>query len=305
MENKIICGNTLAQKLKNRLKTYVEELWVSCKIVPNLSIIRVGDDPASKVYVDNKIRAAQSIGMNATVHELAATASQDILLTKLDSLNEDPKVSGIIVQLPLPDHINEFDVIDTIEIDKDVDGLSTYNIGRLVAADSYMVPCTAYGAVLLIKDTIGKDLSGKHAVVLGRSNIVGKPTAHLLLQENCTVTIAHSHTKNLAEICQNADILISAVGKKHIITSDMVKEGAIVIDVGINVLSVDDNGKRKLTGDVDFDNVVDKVQAITPVPGGVGPMTVACLLSNTIQACCIQRNIEGFNEIIEEILELK
>ena len=232
----------------------------------------------------NKVKQTQEIGMVSNEIRLAEDTSQEVLLGHLYKLNEDTSVHGILVQLPLPKHIDESAIISAISPNKDVDGFHALNSGRLFNGEpGALVPCTPQGCVMLAKQHLGNDLSGMHAVVIGRSNIVGKPVAMLLLQENCTVTITHSRTKNLPEVCQQADILIAAVGIAEFVKAHWVKEGATVIDVGINRITTDD-GKTKLVGDVDYNDVVDKCGAITPVPGGVGPMTIACLLKNTITA---------------------
>jgi methylenetetrahydrofolate dehydrogenase (NADP+)/methenyltetrahydrofolate cyclohydrolase len=239
----------------------------------------VGEDPASEVYVRNKDKAANEVGITAQTVKLPATTTQAELLAEIDRLNKDKNVHGILVQLPLPNGLDDKEVINAIAPEKDVDGFHVINVGRAATGQkSALVPCTPYGCVLLLKDVLG-DLSGLNAVVIGRSNIVGKPMANLLLNENCTVTIAHSRSKNLPEICAQADILVAAVGRAKMVKADWVKQGAVVIDVGIN------RGEDgKLVGDVDFADVAPKCKAITPVPGGVGPMTIACLLGNTLKA---------------------
>jgi len=279
-----IDGKLAAQQLREQLAIEVKDLEAKANICPKLVVILVGDDPASQVYVKNKVKQTQEIGMVSNEIRLAEDTSQEVLLGHLYKLNEDTSVHGILVQLPLPKHINESAVISAISPNKDVDGFHALNSGRLFNGEpGALVPCTPQGCVMLAKQHLGNDLSGMHAVVIGRSNIVGKPVAMLLLQENCTVTITHSRTKNLPEVCQQADILIAAVGIAEFVKAHWVKEGATVIDVGINRITTDD-GKTKLVGDVDYNDVVDKCGAITPVPGGVGPMTIACLLKNTITA---------------------
>ena len=279
-----IDGKLTAKNLRSELAVEVAELKSSHGIQPNLTVILVGEDPASQVYVKNKVKQTQEIGMISNEIKLPADTTQIELLSRLELLNNDTNVHGVLVQLPLPKHIDESVIIAAINPDKDVDGFHAMNSGRLFNGETgALVPCTPQGCVMLAKQHLGNDLSGKHAVVIGRSNIVGKPVAMLLLQENCTVTIAHSRTRNLPEVCQQADILVAAVGIAEFVKADWVKEGATVIDVGINRISTEE-GKTKLVGDVDYDNVVGKCGAITPVPGGVGPMTIACLLKNTITA---------------------
>ena len=279
-----IDGKLAAQQLREQLAIEVKDLEAKANICPKLVVILVGDDPASQVYVKNKVKQTQEIGMVSNEIRLAEDTSQEVLLGHLYKLNEDTSVHGILVQLPLPKHIDESAIISAISPNKDVDGFHALNSGRLFNGEpGALVPCTPQGCVMLAKQHLGNDLSGMHAVVIGRSNIVGKPVAMLLLQENCTVTITHSRTKNLPEVCQQADILIAAVGIAEFVKAHWVKEGATVIDVGINRITTDD-GKTKLVGDVDYNDVVDKCSAITPVPGGVGPMTIACLLKNTITA---------------------
>lgn len=278
-----IDGKQVAADLRASLAGEVKELQNVRGITPKLVVIIVGEDPASCVYVRNKIKQTTEIGMISEQITLPEDSSQQQLLDHLKRLNADGSVHGILVQLPLPAHLDEAIVLDTIVPEKDVDGFHAMNSGRLVNGDaSALVPCTPQGCILLAKQHLGRNLSGKHAVVIGRSNIVGKPLALLLLQENCTVTIAHSHTVNLAEVCQQADILIAAVGRANFVRGSWVKPGATVIDVGINRTVV--NGVSSLVGDVDYQQVSKVCAAITPVPGGVGPMTIACLLTNTLKA---------------------
>lgn len=246
---------------------------------PGLAVVLVGDDPASRVYVRNKGKTCRALGMASFEHHLPATIPQDALLALIGRLNLDPAVHGILVQLPLPTHIDSGAVLAAVDPDKDVDGFHAVNVGRLHTGLPGLVPCTPAGCIRLLEHYVGPDLAGKHAVVVGRSNIVGKPVAALLLQKDCTVTIAHSRTKDLPALCRTADILVAAVGRSHMVRADWVKPGAIVIDVGINRMP-----DGTLAGDVDFAAVRDKVAAITPVPGGVGPMTIACLMDNTIKA---------------------
>lgn len=279
----IIDGKLAAAQLREELALEVAALKSEQNLTPKLVVILVGEDPASQVYVRNKVKQTKEVGMISEEIRLPASTSQIELLTELESLNNDKTVHGILVQLPLPDHIEEAAIIAAISPEKDVDGFHAMNSGRLVNGEKgALVPCTPQGCIILAKKHLGNDLSGKHAVVLGRSNIVGKPVSLLLLQENCTVTIAHSRTQNLAQVCQQADILVAAVGRPEFVQADWVKPGATVIDVGINRIEVD--GQGKLVGDVDYANVAEVSGAITPVPGGVGPMTIACLLKNTVEA---------------------
>ncbi len=281
----IIDGKKAAADLRAALAGEVSALKESKGITPSLTVVLVGEDPASQVYVRNKVKQTVEVGMISNEIRLPASASQEELLAQLYLLNNDVSVHGILVQLPLPKHIDESVVIGAINPEKDVDGFHAMNSGRLLNGEAgALVPCTPQGCIILAKRHLGDDLSGKHAVVIGRSNIVGKPVALLLLQENCTVTIAHSRTKNLAEVCQQADILIAAVGRAEFVQADWVKKGATVIDVGINRIVNEASGKAKLVGDVDYAAVNEVCGAITPVPGGVGPMTIACLLKNTLEA---------------------
>jgi methylenetetrahydrofolate dehydrogenase (NADP+)/methenyltetrahydrofolate cyclohydrolase len=258
-------------------------------ITPGLAVVLVGEDPASQVYVRNKAKQTLEAGMQSFEHRLSANTTEFDLLALITELNGDPSVNGILVQLPLPEQIDTKAVLDAVDPDKDVDGFHILNVGRLAVGAEGMVPCTPLGCTMLLKNQLG-DLSGKHALVLGRSNIVGKPMAALLLKEHCTVTIAHSRTRQLAEECRRADILIAAVGRPQMVKGDWIKPGATVIDVGINRVE-GDNGKSRLVGDVDFDSAAEVAGAITPVPGGVGPMTIACLLHNTVTAACRQHGI--------------
>jgi methylenetetrahydrofolate dehydrogenase (NADP+)/methenyltetrahydrofolate cyclohydrolase len=279
-----IDGKALAQELRDNLKTEVKQLQDDRGITPGLTVVLVGEDPASQIYVRNKVRQTEEVGMISNEIRMSAETSQQVLLDELDKLNKDPAVHGILVQLPLPKHIDEALVIETILPEKDVDGFHPMNSGRLCNGDAAaLVPCTPQGCVLLAKKHLGDNLSGLHAVVIGRSNIVGKPVSLLLLQESCTVTIAHSRTKDLPALCATADILVAAVGRPEMVKADWIKPGATVIDVGINRIPTDD-GKGRLVGDVDYASVSPMAAAITPVPGGVGPMTIACLLKNTVEA---------------------
>lgn len=276
-------GKKVAAALRKSLAHRVSIFKTDKGITPKLVVILVGDDPASQVYVRNKVKQTKEVGMISEEVKLPQDSSQQQLLSHLMRLNKDLSVHGILVQLPLPAHIDEAEVIAAIAPQKDVDGFHAINSGRLVNGESGgMIPCTPQGCILLAKAHLGSDLSGQHAVVIGRSNIVGKPTALLLLQENCTVTITHSHTANLAEICQQADIIVAAVGRANFVQASWVKPGATIIDVGINRIIVE--GKSRLVGDVDYPQVAKVCAAITPVPGGVGPMTIACLLNNTLKA---------------------
>lgn len=279
---KIIDGKAVSLEVKNDIKEKTAKLKES-GIVPTLAVIIVGNDSASRVYVNNKKKACEYIGFNSSEYTLDESISQIELLELIEKLNRDPQVDGILCQLPLPKHIDETAVMNTISPEKDVDAFTPSNVGKIMSGEYDMLPCTPAGIMELIAST-GEDISGKHAVVVGRSNIVGKPVAMLLLHQNATVTICHSKTKNLKEICRQADILVAAVGKAKFITSDMVKDGATVIDVGINR---DESGK--LCGDVDFDSVSEKVSHITPVPGGCGPMTIAMLMKNTYNAAVKRR----------------
>jgi methylenetetrahydrofolate dehydrogenase (NADP+)/methenyltetrahydrofolate cyclohydrolase len=288
----IIDGKIIAQALRGDIADQTKDLLACHGITPGLAVVLVGQDPASQVYVRNKGKQSKECGMRSFEHLLPADTTQDDLLSLIDQLNTDPKVNGILVQLPLPQHIDPDQVINAIAPDKDVDGFHILNVGRLATGLSGMVPCTPLGCLMMLRQRFD-DLSGKNAVVVGRSNIVGKPMAQLLLRENCTVTIAHSRTANLPDLCRSADILIAAVGRPHMIPADWIKPGATIIDVGIN--RIDDAGKAKLVGDVDTAPAAQIAGAITPVPGGVGPMTIACLLANTLVATCLQNDLPAPN----------
>ena len=281
---KIIDGKKISQKLKDNLKIEIEEIKNTFKRVPGLAVVQVGDVAASSVYVKAKTRAAKEVGITVFDHHLDASISQTDLLNLIDDLNKNEDVNGILVQLPLPTNINEQIILDSIHPNKDADGFHPLNVGKLSISNSnnenLLIPCTPLGCLIMLQDE-GIDLSGKNAVIIGRSNIVGKPMAQLLIKESCTVTIAHSKTINIENICRSADILVVAIGKPEVVKSNWVKDGAIIIDVGINRINDVENNKTKLVGDVMFDEVKNKVSAITPVPGGVGPMTIACLLKNT------------------------
>ena len=289
---KIIDGKTFAASLRDQVAEQVRQLKENNNLTPGLAVVLVGENQASKIYVRNKNKMTIESGMKSFEHNLPSDTSQKELLTLIEGLNNDPEVHGILVQLPLPSQINEQSVLAKIDPSKDVDGFHTLNAGKLVTGSDRLVPCTPLGCLMLIKDELGEDLSGKNAIVIGRSNIVGKPMAALLLKENCTVTIAHSRTVDLMNEAKRADIIVAAVGQAQMVKRDWVKKGAIIIDVGMNRLPADEDGKSILCGDVDFNDVTEIAGAITPVPGGVGPMTIACLLKNTVTAACIQNDIE-------------
>ena len=272
----IIDGKKVAAELREELKKKVTELKSTYNAVPGLTVILVGEDPPSKIYVRNKEKSANEVGINSEVIKYPENVEEKVLLNKIIELNNNNNVSGILVQLPLPKHIDKRKVIETMNPKKDVDGFHPMNVGNLSSGYDSSIPCTPLGCYLLIKK-IEKNLNGKHAVIIGRSNLNGKPMTQLLLKENCTVTITHSKTKDLRAECSRADIIIAAVGRPKLVKGDWVKKGAIVIDVGINKT---DSG---IVGDVDFDAVSKVAKAITPVPGGVGPMTIACLLNNTVE----------------------
>ena len=276
----IIDGKKSAEELRKELKKKITELKSDFNAVPALTVILVGDDPASKIYVKNKEKSAKEIGINSEVIRYPSNVEEKTVLEKIIELNKNKNISGILVQLPLPEHINKKKVIETILPTKDVDGFHPVNVGNLSSGYDSSIPCTPLGCFLLLKK-VEKNLSGKHAVIIGRSNLNGKPMAQLLLKENCTVTITHSKTKDLKEECLKADIIVAAVGKPKLVKGDWVKKDAIVIDVGIN------KTESGIVGDVDFDEVSKVARAITPVPGGVGPMTIACLLNNTVE--CFKR----------------
>ena len=276
--SEIINGKEIAKSLKESLATKVVELNEKYGRTPNLVVILVGDDPGSVSYVTGKAKAANEVGIRNTTLRFPATISEEELLAKVEELNADTDVDGILVQLPLPKHIDENKVIATIDIEKDVDAFSPMSVARLWLKQPTTVPCTPNGIIKLLKST-GIEISGKEAVVIGRSNIVGLPVAKLLLDENATVTIAHSRTRNLAEVARRADILVVAIGRERLVTADMIKPGAVVIDVGVNR----DTRNGKLCGDVDFEAAKQVAAYITPVPGGVGPMTIACLMENTVE----------------------
>jgi methylenetetrahydrofolate dehydrogenase (NADP+)/methenyltetrahydrofolate cyclohydrolase len=284
----LIDGKAMAADLSTTISQETADLATNNDLRPGLAVVIVGEDPASQVYVRNKKRTAESCGFHSVQHTLAADASQDEVLTLIGELNADPAVHGILVQLPLPKQLDELVVTQSIVPEKDVDGFHFQNIGMLTSGntESAFVPCTPAGCMLMIEQQLGNDLSGLNAVIIGRSNIVGKPMASLLLQSNATVTVCHSRTKDLPAVARNADILVAAVGRPRMVKGDWIKPGAVVIDVGINRIEVEVDGekKNKLVGDVDFDEAIDVAGAITPVPGGVGPMTIAMLMSNTLQS---------------------
>ena len=283
---KIIDGKQIAQNLRNNLKEEILKLKEDFNDTPGLAVVQVGNVSASSVYVKAKTKSATEVGIEVIDHHLPEETTQEELLKVVDKLNLQSNVNGILVQLPLPKHINEQIVLDSIHPDKDADGFHPVNVGKLSIAshndENLLIPCTPYGCLIMLKE-LGIDLTGKNAVVIGRSNIVGKPMAQLLLKESCTVTIAHSKTNNIRDVCKKADIIVAAVGKPKMVKGDWIKKDAIVIDVGINRVEVEIEGelKNKLVGDVDFDEASKHALAITPVPGGVGPMTIACLLRNT------------------------
>ena len=279
----IIDGKAFAARVRADVASHVARLKADHGITPGLAVVLVGEDPASQVYVRSKGKQTVEAGMASFEHKLDAGTSEADLLALIDRLNGDPAVHGILVQLPLPKHLNADLVINRIDPAKDVDGFHISNVGLLGTGQKSMVPCTPLGCLMMLRDHHGS-LAGMEAVVVGRSNIVGKPMAQLLLGESCTVTIAHSRTKDLAEVCRRADILVAAVGRPEMLNATHVKPGATVIDVGINRIERD--GKTKLVGDVDYASAAEVAGAITPVPGGVGPMTIACLLANTLTACC-------------------
>ena len=292
----IIDGAAYAEQLRQRLARHVSELTAAHGLVPCLVVVIVGEDPASQIYVKSKGEQTRAIGMESRTIRLPDTTSEAELLSLVDELNRDTAVNGILVQLPLPKHMSSLKVIDAISADKDVDGFHVVNAGRLAVGLEGIVPCTPLGSLMLLKDAIAKNndtLAGKHAVIVGRSNIVGKPMAQLLLNQDCTVTIAHSKTRDLAAVCRNADVLVAAVGRPRFVEGSWIKDGAYVIDVGINRIQVDtpEGPKSKVVGDVDFDSARERALAITPVPKGVGPMTIACLLNNTLKAFCLQNKL--------------
>ncbi len=297
MTAKRIDGKAKAEQLAESITEQTAALLADHGIKPGLAVVIIGEDPASQVYVRNKKRRAEACGFHSVQHSLAEDTSQEDVLKLIDELNHDDSIHGILVQLPLPDHLDEQTITQSINPTKDVDGFHFVNIGKLTAghtADAF-VPCTPAGCILMIEDELGEDFSGLNAVVVGRSNIVGKPMAALLLQRNATVTICHSRTKDLPGVVRNADIVIAAVGRPDMIKGDWLKTGAVVIDVGINRVEkeVDGELKTRLTGDVDYDEAVEVAAAVTPVPGGVGPMTITMLMFNTLRSARLAAGLEG------------
>ncbi len=290
MQTRVIDGKAVAAEVRAGVAKDVAALKANHGITPGLAVVLVGEDPASKVYVKNKGEQTKEAGMNSWEYKLPAETSEADILAIVQKLNNDPAVNGILVQLPLPKHVNAERVLNTIDPNKDVDGFHPVNVGRLWIGERTLVPCTPTGSVILAK-TVQPNLSGLHAVVIGRSNIVGKPVSALLLRENCTVTVAHSRTKNIEAVVKGADLVVAAVGIPEMVKGDWLKPGAIVIDVGINRVP-SENGKTKLVGDCDYASCAAVAGAITPVPGGVGPMTIACLLQNTVEAAKIQHGIK-------------
>ncbi|MEE2953078.1 MAG: bifunctional methylenetetrahydrofolate dehydrogenase/methenyltetrahydrofolate cyclohydrolase FolD [Pseudomonadota bacterium] len=284
MAAKLIDGKAFAASVRERVGEHVSRLVKDHGIQPGLAVVLVGENPASEVYVRSKGKATKEAGMKSVEHKLDEKTSEADLLSLIDELNRDETIHGILVQLPVPDHIDAEKVLAAIDPAKDVDGFHISNVGLLGTGQKSMVPCTPLGCLMMLRDHHGS-LSGMEAVVIGRSNIVGKPMAQLLLKDSCTVTIAHSRTKDLPGVVRRADIVVAAVGRPNMVTADWIKPGATVIDVGINRIEKEGGGTR-LVGDVDFDDVSKVAGAITPVPGGVGPMTIACLLANTVTACC-------------------
>ena len=283
---KIINGKEIAQNLRNELKTEIDLLKEKYNSVPGLAVVQVGNVAASSVYVKAKTKSAEEVGIEVIDHHLEQETAQNELLKLIDTLNKQENVNGILVQLPLPKHMHEQTILDSINPKKDADGFHPVNVGKLSIAthndESLLIPCTPYGCLIMLRG-LNIDLVGKNAVVIGRSNIVGKPMAQLLIKESCTVTIAHSKTKDLPQVCQKADIIVAAVGRPEMVEGNWIKKDAVVIDVGINRIEITKNGEKKikLVGDVNYEEAVKKARAITPVPGGVGPMTIACLLRNT------------------------
>jgi methylenetetrahydrofolate dehydrogenase (NADP+) / methenyltetrahydrofolate cyclohydrolase len=286
---KLIDGKKFAESLRKRIATAVADVKTQHNLTPGLAVVLVGEDPASKVYVANKAKQTVEVGMHSVEHKLPVTTSEKELLQLIQNLNGDPNIHGILVQMPLPKQIDSAKVLNTISPAKDVDGFHVVNVGRLSTGQEALVACTPTGCIMLAKDALGK-LDGINAVVIGRSNIVGKPVAQLLLAENCTVTIAHSKTRDLPAVVRTADLVIAAVGRPEMVKGDWIKPGACVIDVGINRIERD--GKNKIVGDCDFASCEAVAGSITPVPGGVGPMTIACLLYNTVRAACAIRGVK-------------
>ena len=292
-EENRIDGKAFAEGLRERVGAEVARIKADHGVTPGLAVVLVGEDPASSVYVRNKAKQTEEAGMTSIEHRLSEDTSEADLLALIETLNNDPAVNGILVQLPLPDQIDDQKVLAKINVEKDVDGFHVENVGRLWTGGDALVPCTPYGCLMMLKERVG-NLSGKRAVIVGRSNIVGKPMAALLLAESCTVSICHSRTQDLAERCREADILVAAVGRPEMVRGDWVKPGATVIDVGINRIPAPEKGegKTRLVGDVAYEEAAAVAGAITPVPGGVGPMTIACLLRNTVVAACRQNGLD-------------
>ncbi|MEM8823717.1 MAG: bifunctional methylenetetrahydrofolate dehydrogenase/methenyltetrahydrofolate cyclohydrolase FolD [Pseudomonadota bacterium] len=292
MTAEIIDGKAFAARIRGQVAEHVARLKSDHGITPGLAVVLVGEDPASEVYVSHKHKATVEAGMTSFEHRLPADTSETALFDLIDQLNADPLVHGVLCQFPVPDHLDERRTVARIDPAKDVDGLSAVNAGLLATGGDALVSCTPLGCLMLLRDQLG-DMTGMEAVVIGRSNLFGKPMAQLLLRENCTVTVAHSRTKDLPEVCRRADILVAAVGRAEMVRGDWVKPGATVIDVGITrVPHPEKPGKTRLIGDVNFEEAAQVAGAITPVPGGVGPMTIACLLANTVTACCRAHGLE-------------
>jgi methylenetetrahydrofolate dehydrogenase (NADP+)/methenyltetrahydrofolate cyclohydrolase len=291
-----IDGKTKAEELSQKITAETTELVTRHGLQPGLAVVIIGEDPASQVYVRNKGRRAEACGFHSVQHALDASVSQEAVLALIDDLNQDEKIHGILVQLPLPGHLDELAITQAIDPSKDVDGFHFINIGKLTSghtADAF-VPCTPAGCMLMIEDQLGPDLSGLSAVVVGRSNIVGKPMASLLLQANATVTVCHSRTRDLPGVVRQADIVVAAVGRPNMVKGDWIKRGAVIIDVGINRIEVEEDGetRSKLTGDVDYDAACEVARAVTPVPGGVGPMTITMLMANTLRAARLSAGLD-------------
>ncbi len=289
----LIDGKAVAARIRDRVALAAAALTRDHKVTPGLAVVLVGEDPASQVYVRNKVKLTKEAGMVSIEHTLPADTDQETLMGVVRTLNADPSVHGILVQMPLPGHLDTNAVLDAVDPAKDVDGLGIVNTGLLALGRPGLVPCTPSGVILLLKEHLGPDLKGKDALVLGRSILVGKPVAQLLLAEHCTVTIAHSRSQDLPDLVGRADIVVAAVGRPSMVEADWIKPGATVIDVGINRVPAPDKGpdKTRLVGDVDTEGALSVAGAITPVPGGVGPMTIACLLRNTVLAACRQMDI--------------
>ncbi len=289
----ILDGKEIANELSEQVRNDIVKVRSEHGLVPTLAVILVGDDPASQVYVSHKKKQCHTVGMNSLELKLSASVTQEELLEKIQKLNNDEDVNGILVQLPLPDHIDKLAVINAIDPAKDVDGFHPHNVGLLSFGEPVIVPCTPMGCLIMIKRALGDDLTGKLAIMVGHSNIVGKPMATLLLKEQCTVLVAHEFTQDLPDLVKQGDIVVVATGVPKLVKAEWIKPGATVIDVGITRVTDQDSGKSMLVGDVDFDAAKDVAGAITPVPGGVGPMTIACLLKNTLQATCNQHNVSS------------